>query len=207
MGISLVEYFDRIISGAQAERLIHDGLLKAYLMKISYSLIDSDRLALKANKDAWKYIDSIKAVPKDINGDKLFLVYFTLIGVTNDLLEQGIKPFETLLWPLIGMLFPDSVNSLEKYRKEPEPFIQKITKPFRPYEGVWTPNIEELVIKLKDIMADADQLKQLFPEDHEVQRLYAAMLPYIKDIQMRIEALDKWRFNIRDRVPLEHQDP
>ncbi len=204
MGISLVEYFDNLISSAQADQLIHTGLLKAYLMKISYSLIDTDRMALDTNKDAWKYLNSIKKVPNEINGDELFIGYFTLVETTNELLEQGIKPFETLLWPLIGMLFQDSVNSLEEYRNESVPLIQKITKPFRSYEGVWTANIEELVKKLRDIITNANQLKQLFPEDHEVQRLCAAMQPYIKSIEVKIELLDKWLHKTNKALPGDH---
>lgn len=92
---------------------------------------------------------------------------------------DAISQIQLLLWPLFGRLFPKDWENLSK---------RKTTN-----QSKWMENLtlggtlRNLDHALHDILNGSEQMKDLFPDDSEVQRLYQAMKPFLQSIRDFLE--------------------
>ncbi len=179
MGITIVEYFSRLIESAQTDRLIHESLFKGALLQIYNSVKLSFEIAIYFQKQLFKELDS--NVGKQVDLAYVYRRTAWTLTLTNDLIDKALEPMKELLYPLIWTFFSGDPDALQKSISEK--IKDRLTAKFY--------NINDFKKALTDIVVYTARLRDIFPDDPEVQRLGAALKPYVDEIERILPLLDR----------------
>ncbi len=187
MGLSITEYIDLVIASARSDRILHESIFKGLVLAILQDLTEANKIVYNIHKNAWSGLDS--RVGKKLEDPvSVAKYYIKIIQITADLIDEVLQPIQTLLFPLLGSLFPEKVKSYEQgslLNKMKDNLKLRLSAPSE------TSAIKELIKLLNNIQTSIIRLHDLFPDDKEIQRLYELLKPYAEKIPNYINQLNE----------------
>ncbi|MDG6932137.1 MAG: hypothetical protein JRN26_04700 [Nitrososphaerota archaeon] len=178
LGITLVEYFNRLIDEAQTETIIRQGILKGILLQLSDNINAAYEIIGYLNKETADYMN--KMAGKDAGDQQSFLSKnAAILQITNDLMQNAIQPMQLVLLPILGAMFSDKPELVNKLFGE-----KAKDKPLKYY------SISDLKQTLSEMVVVETKLKDIFHDNVEVQRLNQALKPYLDEMSRIINLIN-----------------